>query len=266
MKIDYHMHSDFSADCKTPMEETIKAAIDKGFTEICFTEHIDYDYPDPTITFDLDVERYTQEIKAMQGKYAGVIQIKKGVEIGVQPYLLQRYEDFLDTESFDFIICSEHTTAKMDLHSGEFFKHRTAKEAYHTYYEELLYCVEHFDRYNILGHLDLVKRYQTPDPDADFTEMIQQIFKTIIPKGKGIEVNTSGYDYGLDHAMPSDDILRLYKQCGGEIITIGSDAHYSNQVGRYFKEKIALLKEVGFKYLCTFNDQKPTFHSLEEFL
>lgn len=263
MKIDYHIHSDFSADCKEPMEETIKAAINKGMTEICFTEHIDYEYPDPTITFDLDILKYSEKITEMQGKYAGVIQIKKGVEIGVQPHLLEKYQTLLDQETFDFIICSEHTTAKTDLHSGEFFKTRTPKDAYQLYYEELLYCVKNFDEYNVLGHLDLVKRYQKPDINADFTDIIQQIFKTIIPKGKGIEVNTSGVSYGLDHAMPSDDILRLYKDCGGEIITIGSDSHYRNHVGRHFKENIALLEEIGFSYLCTFDNRKPIFHSID---
>lgn len=266
MKIDYHMHSDFSADCETPMEETVKMAIEKGLTEICFTEHVDYDYPDPTIDFSLDTTSYHEKIKEMQAKYTGLIQVKKGVEIGVEPHLLSRYEKLIQEETFDFIICSEHTTNRQDLHGGALFQDRSVKEAYELYYQELLECVTQFDSYSILGHLDLIKRYQTPDPKVDFTDIITEIFKTIIPKGKGIEVNTSGYSYGLDHHMPSEDILRLYKACGGEIITIGSDAHEKEHVGRHFTEVVHLLQEIGFHYLCTFTEQKPTFHSIKQFL
>src|SRR5690625_3899806 len=228
---DYHMHSDFSADCNTPMEETIESAIEKGLTEICFTEHIDYEYPDPTIDFDLDLEKYAQKIHQMQQKYQEQITIKKGVEIGVQPYLLDRYHTLLQQESFDFIICSVHTVDKKGLHSGDVFQGRSIEAAHQLYYEELLYCVENFDAYSILGHLDLVKRYKELDVDNDFRDIIQTIFQTIIPKGKGIEINTSGFRYGIGSAMPSKDILQWYKQSGGEIITVGSDAHFAEDVG-----------------------------------
>ncbi len=266
MVMDFHMHSDFSADCTTPMEATIQAAIQKGLTEICFTEHVDYEYPDPTIDFVLDLSEYDAKIRQFQKQYEGQISIKKGIEIGVQPHLLERYEKLLNKETFDFIICSIHTADKKDLHSGNFFKHRTPEAAYQLYYEELLYCVEHFNDYNILGHLDLVKRYQKLDSKADFHEVIEQIFRTIIPKGKGIEVNTSGFSYGLDQAMPSDDILRLYKACGGEVITLGSDAHYADHVGRHFTETLQLLDRIGFKYVTSFHDKIPTFHPIKQLL
>lgn len=266
MFIDYHMHSDFSADCKTPMEETIQTAIKKGLSEICFTEHVDEDYPDTSIVFELDLPRYAKAIKDMQEKYRGQITIKKGIEIGVQPHLLDNCETLVKQNEFDFVICSMHTADKKDLHSGNFFADRTASEAYQIYYEELLYCVQHFSAYNILGHIDLVKRYQTLDTNENFHDILEQIFKVIIAQGKGIEVNTSGYHYGLDHAMPSEDILRLYKDCGGEIITLGSDAHHADHVGRHFETFSALLSEIGFQYICSFDDRKPIFHPIQQFL
>lgn len=261
---DYHMHSDFSADCETPMEETIENAIQKGMKEICFTEHIDYEYPDPTIVFELDLPRYDQKIKEMQAKYAGQITIKKGVEIGVQPYLLKRYEETLLKEEFDFIICSMHTTEKKDLHSGNFFKGKTVDEAYQIYYEELLECVEKFDQFNILGHVDLVKRYTEKKSKNNFHEIIREIFKIIIPRGQGIELNTSGYRYGLDGGMPSRDILELYKECGGEVLTLGSDSHVAETVAYRFKESLDLFEDIGFKYLTTFSEQKPQFHKIAD--
>lgn len=262
---DYHLHSDFSADCDTPMEETIKSAIEKGMKEICFTEHIDFDYPDPSIVFSLDLPVYAQKMKEMQSAYADKIRIKKGVEIGIQPHLLSRYEALLNQEKFDFIICSMHTTENKDLHSGDFFKGKLVEEAFQTYYEELLACVRRFSDFSILGHVDLVKRYTTLPSRLDFHDLLTDLFQTIIPRGQGIELNTSGWRYGLDGGMPSEDILKLYKSCGGEIITLGSDSHVAGTVAYKFPESVKLLKEIGFRYITSFTERKPQFHCIDAF-
>src|SRR5699024_11463157 len=119
---------------------------------------------------------------------------------------------------------------------------------------------------NILGHLDLVKRYKRLDVNRNFHEIIREIFREIIPKGKGIEINTSGFAYGLGSAMPSEDILQLYKDCGGEIITIGSDAHKAEHVAHEFPQSLKLLQKVGFEYIATFAKQRPTFHRIDEII
>lgn len=263
---DYHMHSDFSADCEEPMEKTIQSAIDKGLTEICFTEHVDYDYPDPTISFDLDYQAYDQKIKEMQQKYAGKLGIKKGVEVGIEPCYIDRFNEMLSREQFDFVICSMHVTERKDLHSGDFFKGKTVEEAYEIYYKELLDCVKQFDQFSILGHIDLVKRYTKEKSKFDFHDIIGEIFNVIIPRGQGIELNTSGYKYGLGGGMPSTDILKLYKQYGGEVLTLGSDSHIADTVSCKFKDSLKLFQEIGFKYITTFNDMKPTFHPIEKLI
>ncbi|KAA0964975.1 histidinol-phosphatase HisJ family protein [Sporosarcina sp. ANT_H38] len=259
---DYHMHSSFSADCQFSMEDMIDGAIQKGLTEICFTEHIDYEYPDDTIIFDFDKKDYTRKIIELQEKYEGLIRIKKGVEIGVQPHILTRYEELMDKESFDFVICSMHTAEKKGLHYGEFFENKTIEEAYGIYYSELLYCVKNYKQFNILGHVDLVKRYAQKTCANPFHNELTAIFNVIIPEGKGIELNTSGVRYGLTNGMPSDDILKLYKQCGGEIITLGSDAHNPEDIAYQFNGSLQLLQSIGFKYITTFDNKKPTFHSI----
>ncbi|WP_099156542.1 histidinol-phosphatase HisJ family protein [Virgibacillus ndiopensis] len=261
---DYHVHSDFSADCETSMEKSIEKAIEMGLKEICFTDHIDYDYPDPTITFDLDLPKYNRKMEQLKEKYSNKITIKKGVEVGVQPYLLPKYEELMNTDWFDFVICSMHTTDKKDLHSGEFFNDKSIDEAYGAYYKELLYCVQNYRKYNILGHIDLVKRYTKGKAEGNFHEIISQIFKEIIPAGKGIELNTSGVRYGLDSGMPSVDILKLYKEMGGEILTLGSDSHKESTIAFQFKDSLALLQQIGFRYITTFEKGEPTFHVINK--
>ena len=263
---DYHMHSDFSADCSVSMESMVIGAIEKGLQEICFTEHIDYEYPDETIVFEFDLNAYDAKINELQTKYEGRIRIKKGIELGVQPHLLHKYDALMKNHSFDFIICSMHTAEKKGLHSGDFFKNKTIEEAYRVYYEELLYCVKNYKQFSILGHIDLVKRYTLQHCDNNFHDVLREIFEVIIPEGKGIELNTSGVRYGLANGMPSDDILKLYKQCGGEIITLGSDAHRVSELAFQFKESLQLLQSIGFKHIATFDNQQPTFHSISSLI
>ena len=263
---DYHIHSDFSADCKTPMERTIVEAMRLGLDEICFTEHIDYDYPDTSIIFEFDLDAYDKKIAEMQHQYGEQLTIKKGIEIGVQPHQLGMYKDLIDKKYFDFVICSMHTTEKKDLHSGEFFEGKTQEEAYQMYYEELLYCVKHFKSFQVLGHLDLIKRYKKQDSTEKFHAIIGEIFKEIIPEGKGIELNTSGKRYGMENGMPSTDILQLYKALGGEIITLGSDSHVETTLAYDFKESLKLLQSLGYKYVSTFENKKPVFHCIKKLL
>lgn len=264
---DYHMHSNFSADCSVKMEDMVHGAISKGLTKICFTEHIDYEYPDKSFIFEFNLHEYDEKVKQLQHKYQDKIKIHKGVEIGVQPHILDQYKTLMDQETFDFVICSMHTTDKKGLHSGDLFKDKSIDDAYQLYYEELLYCVQNFKQYNILGHLDLVKRYTIHKPSTNhFHEIISEIFKIIIPEGKGIELNTSGTRYGLQSGMPSKDILELYRQYGGEIITLGSDAHRVSELAYEFQESLALLQSIGFKEIATFSEQKPTYHSISALL
>lgn len=263
---DYHMHSHFSADCSVSMEDMIMGSVKKDLKEICFTEHIDYDYPDDTIVFEFDLQEYTNHLTTLQQKYEGQILLKKGIEIGVQPHLLERYTELINEQNFDFIICSMHTTERKGLHYGDLFIGKTFEEAHKAYYDELLYCVKNFKHFNVLGHVDLVKRYSKEQPAYNFHEEFTAIFNEIIPAGKGIELNTSGVRYGLPSGLPSNDVLRLYKQCGGEIITLGSDAHRVSEIAFQFPESLKLLKSIGFKYITTFNQQQPTFHSINSLL
>lgn len=263
---DYHMHSDFSADCKVPMESMVQGAIEQGLSKICFTEHVDYDYPDETIHFDVDFPKYNQELDRLCTQYGDVIDIRKGIEIGIQPHVLHQYEKLMAQEDFDFIICSMHTTDKKSLHYKEIFEGRTVEEAFQLYYDEYLYCIKNFKKFNVLGHVDLIKRYtDTPSKDL-FHDELTAIFQELIPNGQGIEVNTSGVRYGLSHALPSEDVLKLYKECGGEIITLGSDAHRVTELAFQFEESLKLLQSIGFKYITTFKEQHPTFHSIEKLL
>lgn len=261
---DYHMHTSFSADSEASMEEMVKSAIQKQLKEICFTEHIDYDYPDPSIVFDFSYDDYSAKIAAMQQKYGEQLSIKKGVEIGLQPHLYDKYRSYIQQHTFDFVICSLHTVENGSLHYREIFKNRTNEEAFRTYYEELYSIIQQFNDYDVLGHVDLIKRYTKEPVQNLFHEELGEIFKRVIHEGKGIELNTSGLRYKLSHNLPSPDVLKLYYDLGGKIITLGSDAHHPKDIGFHFKESLDLLESIGFEHIATFHKRQPTLHRIRD--
>lgn len=268
MLFDYHLHTNFSADCKMTMGDLCQAAVDKNLDEIAITDHHDIDYQDDTMEFLLRKNEYLDEIEKYQEKYDGKLVIKKGIEMGLQPHILKESNQFLK-DDFDFIICSFHTADRKDLYNGDFFKKYDQWQAYIKYLESILEVVRNFDNFSVIGHLDLVRRYDyygsTPDlmDNNGAASVIKEIFKEIIRKDKGIEVNTAGYYIGNGkNPNPSIKTLKLYKKMGGEILTLGSDSHSIDQIAYKFPETLTLLKNIGFEHLTTFNNMKPAFHNI----
>lgn len=264
MFYDYHMHSSFSTDGKSTMEEMIKKSIELGLNEICFTDHVDYDvYADDS--FSIVYEDYFKSLETLQNKYKDKISIKKGIEFGVQTQLMDTYRKEANQYPLDFIICSIHAIDTMDLYLGNYFKDKTQHEVYENYYLYLYNIVKNYKDYSILGHLDLIKRYAPYDTILDdtlFSDIIEEILKQAIYDGKGIEINTSCYRYNLPDLTPSRYILQMYKDLGGEIITTGSDSHHVSQIAYEFDYIYTLLKNMGFKYVSKFNKLKPEFIKL----
>lgn len=93
--------------------------------------------------------------------------------------------------------------------------------------------------------------------------LVLEILKKVIEDGKGIELNTSYHRYRLTDTTPSQDILKLYRKLGGEIITIGSDSHKPSHLGTYIDEAKELLKSLGFRFFCTYDGMRPVFHRLD---
>ena len=264
MYYDYHIHSKFSPDGKNSMEEMILRSIDLGLKEICFTDHVDYDI-ELIDYFIVDYDKYFESLNYYTEKYKNKISIKKGIEFGLQRQLCDKCKKDVEKYDFDFVICSQHAIDKIDLYFKDFFEDKDPHTAYKIYYEEYLNIIKNYKDYNILGHLDLVKRYSPYDEildDDDFTDILAEILKQVISDGKGIEVNTSCFKYNLPDLTPSRKIIKLYKDLGGEIITTGSDAHHTSFLACNFDKVYDFLKDVGFKYVCSFDNMEPNFHKI----
>ena len=261
---DLHLHSSHSGDCKEPMEAVAESAIELGLKEICFTEHYDMDYPqEEDCDFTLDTDEYLKHFKSCKKSFEGRIKLLFGVELGLQPHLAESLRDYSASYPFDFIIGSSHLANGKDPYLPSYFWGRSEREAYLEYFESILECVNCFDDFDVYGHLDYVVRYG-PNKDkyysyGAYAEVLDEILKKLIEKGKGIEVNSGGFAHGLDHPNPRQEILKRYRELGGEILTTGSDAHSAGRVGYRFGDLEELIKGAGFEYITVFENRRPRF-------
>ena len=264
---DFHVHSNYSGDCGFSMEDMIKGGINSNVKAMAFTDHIDYEYGDPSINFVYDIKDYLKDHLRLKNKYKNQIEILSGIEIGMQPHLGPINNEIVSNNNLDFIIMSTHIVKGLDLYDGGFFKDRTIKDIYNDYYTEVLNNLNTFDNFDVVGHINLIDRYNKyfngPYELKDYKDIVTTVFKKIININKGIELNTSGIKYGINSFLPNKELLKLYKNLGGEIITIGSDAHRPLEVSSHFKDALELLKEVGFNYFNIFKGRKANFIKIE---
>ena len=257
---DFHIHSEYSIDSKTSMEDMVSAAINKNMKSICFTDHVDFDSTSQRIDFVFRTSDYFKNIRQVKYKYIKDIEILAGVEIGIQPHLIERYNNFINDNDFDFVLMSIHAVNKLDIHADNFTKGIKPIDALEQYYKDMYYCVKNFSNFDILSHLDYIDRYfesysSIPRYD-DYYNLVECILKLLIENGKGIEINTAGMRYGLGYFHPKIQILKLYKELGGEIITVGSDSHTPDNIGYKYRAVEKMLKELGFKYIHIFKERK----------
>lgn len=263
---DVHMHSQFSGDSDAPQEEMIMTAMDAGLDGICFTDHLDMDYPDDPTLFLLDLPNYTASVLALQEKYRNQFPVRLGIELGLQPHLADLHADILSQYPFDFVIGSSHVVHGFDPYYPAFYEGRKEEDCYMEYFQSILENIRAFDGFDVYGHIDYVVRYG-PTKNANYSwtqyqDVIDEILKLLIEKGKGIELNTGGFKYGLGHPNPTEEIIRRYRELGGEIITIGADAHAPQHIGYDFQKVPTILKEAGFKYFTVFKQRTPEFFKL----
>lgn len=260
---DSHVHSLFSSDAEAPVEEMIEAAIQQGRTYFYLTDHHDIDYPvgEDERDFLLDMERYLVTLAELREKYQGKIAIRTGIELGLMAQIADSINAFAKKYPLDLIIGSSHLVHGQDPYYPQYYQGKTERQAYEEYFLSILENVKTFDCFHVYGHLDYVIRYG-PNKDRfynpmDYYDLFREILTRLIDGGKGIEINTGSLYKGFSYPHPHKTILQLYRQLGGEIITVGSDAHQPQYVGYGFDVAETLLKQCGFRYYTLFVDGKP---------
>lgn len=266
---DYHLHTSFSSDSETLMEEMIECGLKKGLTHMCFTEHMDRDFlcrTDEDPDFEVETAAYFQKYIQLKEKYQDRIKLLFGVELGLQPHVASFYQKYIKEYPFDFIIGSSHLCHRRDPYLPEFYEGREEYAAYVEYFESILENIRAYDGYDVYGHLDYTVRYG-PNKNQFYTyeayaEVIDAILRELIAGGKGIELNTGGFRYGLGQPNPSSMIIKRYRELGGEIITVGSDAHTPEYIAYEFERATDLLRICGFRYYSLFKKRRAEYVKL----
>lgn len=253
---DYHVHSTISPDGKGTMEEMCNAAIAEGIEEVAFTDH--YEFYSGGITrkyFNREyLNRYFEELDKCRQIYEGRLIIRSAMEFGQLHLEPEKASGIIRSCPFDYLIGSVHKIDNIDLSQME-FREDTTQDIAGAYYSHLLELARTGD-FDCLGHLDLCKRHcrkaGLPDYYDKYEDRIVQVLVALIERGKGIEVNTSGLRQSTGQTMPGLRCLKLYRELGGTVITVGSDAHRPEDVGSGFAETLSLIKEAGFDRIARY--------------
>lgn len=258
---DYHMHTRRSPDGFEPIEVMCERAIEMGISEIAITDHLDL-VTHSVYTVDFDAAATHEDITRAQQQFAGRLTVRRGVEIGQPQANPKEYHRYMEQYSHDFIIGSIHNL-KNDADVYYFnYRELDCEKVYDEYVQQMLELARDYD-FDVMGHLTYPLRYMYRDgKTVDLSRWegeFRQLFRMLIQSGRGIEVNTSGLRQEIGQTLPPLELVKLYRQCGGEIITIGSDAHKKEDLGYGIQQGRQLLKEAGFTHITVFEQRKPQF-------
>ncbi len=262
---DYHIHTYFSPDSSMKPDEAVKAAVSKGITDMCFTEHMDLGHHMESFNRIPDFHGMQNEIRKLREKYPEA-RIGYGLEVGYIAGTVEQTIESIKDEAYDYVLLSTHCVDGLDCYLPE-SKQGRDKVTFYTRYLETLYesvmDVRLLDYYDCVGHIGYVakcKHYEYNEMSYDmFPEMFDKILRAIIKNGKGIEVNTSGIKRA-GHVLPHPSIIQRYYELGGRIITCGADAHTPERVGEGVEEALKIMKECGFTEITIFNHRKAKFY------
>ncbi len=270
MLINDHFHSRCSFDGEYPLTDMCHAAEAAGIRHLCLTDHCDLldgqGQSDDSFCWD----PVNRELEAARRAFPG-LDIRKGVELGQAVLRPEAAAKVLSEPDIDFVLGSLHN----DPDSVDYYYMRFTDEAQclallRTYFESLL-ALARTDFFDSLAHLTYPVRYMYGRDGVNvdlhpLEDLIREILKVLVQRGKALELNTSGYRTNRGRPLPPEEILRLYRSLGGELVTIGTDAHEPKHMADGLKQGMALLRRCGFRYVTLFCRRQPQPINMEEIL
>ena len=264
---DVHVHTDASSDSKTKLDDQIARAVRMGMKYLCITDHQDYDYPEWYCTYQInenaDIGAYLSDLQEARERWKDRITLLCGIELGLQPHLAPKLEALYRDFDFDMTIGSTHLYEGRDTEDQSLYEGRSKEASIRAYFEAELENLRVCHCWDTVGHLDYVLR-DIPGKNEDFSyekyaDIIDELLKLIISRGKAMELNTKSLVVGMRASSPDLDVFRRYRELGGRLVTLGSDAHFPERIGACFDIAADILKEAGFSEYCVFRKHEPLF-------
>ncbi len=260
--MDSHTHSNCSPDSDTPMVQMAQAAVQVGMNSLCLTDHcdlftLDGQLMDTPYNWDVVLEQYEDMLQ----KFGTKLELPLGLEFGMSFTNPELAKKILSEPQLDFVIGAAHNMSHAaggrDFYFGDYETEEKCYMALDDYFASLQKIAES-DFYDVIAHIIYPLRYmkgiyQNPISLDRYYSKMEDMFRQIIHNGKGIEINT-WRGRSIKEWVP---ILKLYKAAGGEIVTVGSDAHDPSAVGQGIKDSYTMLQDLGFSYVAKFDKRKP---------
>ena len=263
---DCHVHSKFSIDSEMNIVEACETAKKLGLEGIAFTDHLDVDYPESDETWLINYNDYISEISDVKESYKKDLNILRAIEAGIQPHVIDESTKIVETYPFDYVLASVHVIDGVDPFARVYYNDKEKFKAYELYLKEIYFMIKNFKNYDMVGHFDYVIRYANYADRSlrytDHSDVFDSILKEIVKQGRGFELNTGTYSDPSTDVQYDTDILKRYRELGGELVCLGSDAHRTKHIGLRFDYFSQILKDAGFKYTVHFEERKPVFDLL----
>jgi histidinol-phosphatase (PHP family) len=265
---DYHVHTEFSVDCKVPMADSCRAAIAVGVTEIAFTDHVDHQPKDMGYGY-YKADDYFESLEAVRQEFGDRLTVLAGAEVDFHTDTAEAVEQFMDQygREYDFVIGSVHYGPGGAIIFPEEFAGRTLDDVFLPYFDQVQAAVS-TGWFNTIGHLDIPKRYapkshRTYDPLV-YRDRIREIFAVMIEKDVAFEINTSGLRQAPKTSMPGPAVVRWYADAGGTRITTGTDSHAAQTVGAGVAKTLHMLTLCGIDSVASFRKRSARLVPISE--
>ena len=262
-RIDLHMHTSSSFDGNYSAAMMCESAIENGLATIAITDHFDVDFFERH-NLDFRQKSSYEDICSVKDVLSDKIRILRGIEMGQPTYDLALTEKSLARYEYDFVIGSIHNPRNQPDY-GDFDYAALAQDEIYAmldnYFEEELMLAK-WNGFDTFAHLTYPMRYIVQAGRKDivldrYNDITDEIFKVLVANGKALEINTSGLRQPIGKTMPTEKYVKRFKDLGGEFLTLGSDAHFTEHVGAGIDEGYAIAERCGFKYVTYFKDRKP---------
>lgn len=262
---DLHVHSQFSCDGQSSMEAMCRRAIELGLRAIAFTDHLDFEPQDEGFGFFRPAE-YLAEIQRCRGLFADRLDILSGVEIGEVHRFSQDATELFNRYAFDLVIGSLHWVNGYLVFDPVYFDTRSTDEVYRAYLGELAQMCHH-GGFDVLGHLDIVKRVGARGPDEFSVDLyepeVRAVLEVLVDRNIALEINTSTLRRPVNQTSPTRTVLEWYREAGGKLLTFGSDAHSLRDLGAGLSCAVELAHAAGFASFTSYERHEPRLFPLE---
>ena len=255
---DYHTHTVYS-DGKSEHKSYLQQAVYSGIDELGFSDHFTI-FPTNWGVNKKNIDLLKEEVQFLKDKTELPVSVKFGAEVDYIPGKEVEIRSLVNSLPLDYVIGSVHFIGNWNFDNDpEGCRNSDIDKLYENYFSLVRKAISS-NLYDIIGHIDLIKKFDCY-PSFSPYEWYKKLIRTLKNKDKVVEINTNGLNKPCREMYPEKDFVKMCFQSNIPV-TLGSDAHVSNEVGQYFDKATEMLKNIGYRKIASFTERKRTMKRL----